>query len=145
MCKVKEILREKGNAVYSVEPDATLLDALRLMARQNIGVVLVVENSKIVGIFSERDCVYYLASDESCSLQAPVKQYMTSPVYYVTPDQTLEDCMVVMTAKSIRHLPVLNEDDLVGMISIGDVVKTIIGEKDASIKDLEKFLWVNLI
>ena len=145
MCKVKEILQEKGNAVYSVEPDATLLDALRLMARQNIGVVLVVENSKIVGIFSERDCVYYLASDEGCSLQAPVKQYMTSPVYYVTPDQTLEDCMVVMTAKSIRNLPVLNEDDLAGIISIGDVVKTIIGEKDASIKDLENFLWVNLI
>ncbi|HMD90404.1 MAG TPA: CBS domain-containing protein, partial [Anaerolineaceae bacterium] len=71
--------------------------------------------------------------------------YMTSPVYYVTPDQTLEDCMNVMTAKNIRHLPVLNGDDLVGMVSIGDVIKTLIGERDESIKDLEQLLWVNLI
>jgi len=145
MCKVKEILREKGNAIYSVGPDAPLLDALRLMARQNIGVVLVIEDSRILGIFSERDIVYDLASEESCSLQAPVRQYMTSPVYYVTPDQTLEDCMAVMTAKNIRHLPVLQADDLIGMISIGDVVKTMLGERDASIHDLENFLWVNLI
>jgi CBS domain-containing protein len=145
MCKVKEILREKGNAIYSVEPDASILDALRLMAKQAIGVVLVVEDSKILGIFSERDCVYDLASDDGCSLQAPVRQYMTSPVYYVTPDQTMEDCMAVMTAKNIRHLPVLHDDDLIGMISIGDVIKTIISERDASIHDLENFLWVNMI
>lgn len=145
MCKVKEILREKGNAIYSVGPDATIMDALKLMANYGIGVVLVIENSKILGIFSERDCVYDLAEDMNCSLQAPVKLYMTSPVYYVTPDQTLEDCMNVMTAKNIRHLPVLHDDDLVGMVSIGDVIRTLIGERDESIKDLEHLLWVNLI
>lgn len=145
MCKVKEILRKKENEIYSVPPDATIMDALKLMAKYEIGVVLVIENSKIVGIFSERDCVYDLAADNQCSLQAPVRLYMTSPVYYVTPDQTLEDCMNVMTAKNIRHLPVLNGDDLVGMVSIGDVIKTLIGERDESIKDLEQLLWVNLI
>jgi len=145
MCKVKEILQKKENEIYSVGPDATIMEALKLMANYGIGVVLVIENSKILGIFSERDCIYDLAEDKNCSLQAPIKLYMTSPVYYVTPDQTLEDCMNVMTAKNIRHLPVLNGDDLVGMVSIGDVIKTLIGERDESIKDLEKFLWVNLI
>jgi CBS domain-containing protein len=145
MCKVKEILQEKGNAVYSVAPDAAVLDALRLMAKQNIGVVLVVDDPRILGIFSERDCVSDLASDDSLYLQAPVKDYMTSPVYFVTPDQTMEDCMAVMTAKNIRHLPVLEDEKLIGMISIGDVVRTIVSERDASIHDLENFLWVNLI
>lgn len=145
MCKVKEILRKKGDEVYSVDPDSPIQDALRLMAKENIGVVLVIENSKIVGIFSERDCVSELAGDENFSLRAPVRQVMTSPVYYVTPEQTIEECMAVMTAKCIRHLPVLDEDDLVGVISIGDVVRTIVSEKDASIKDLENYLWVNLI
>ena len=145
MCEVKKILQQKGNAIYSVGPDATVLEALKLMASCNIGVVLVVENSKILGIFSERDCVYTLAAEDDLMLHTPIKQYMTSPVYYVTPDQNLEDCMSVMTAKNIRHLPVINDEKLEGMISIGDVVKTLILEKDESIKDLEKFLWVNMI
>ncbi|MDR3575202.1 MAG: CBS domain-containing protein [Anaerolineaceae bacterium] len=145
MCKVKEILRKKENEIYSVGPDATIMDALKLMAAYGIGVVLVIENSKILGIFSERDCVYDLAENRNCSLNSPVIMYMTSPVYYVTPDQTLEDCMNVMTAKNIRHLPVLKDDDVVGIVSIGDVIKTLIGERDESIKDLEQFLWVNLI
>ncbi len=145
MCKVKEILRKKGDEVYSVEPDAPIQDALRLMAKENIGVVLVIENSKIVGIFSERDCVSELAGDENFSLKVPVRQVMTSPVYYVTPEQTIEECMAVMTAKCIRHLPVLDEDDLVGVISIGDVVRNIVSERDADIKNLENYLRVNLI
>jgi CBS domain-containing protein len=145
MCKVKEILRKKGDEIHAVEPDASILDAVHLMAKEDIGMVLVVENAKIVGIFSERDCVYNLASEKGFSLQTPVRQVMTSPVYYVTPDQTMEDCMAVMTAKCIRHLPVLDREELVGVISIGDVVKNIVLEKDSSIKDLEKFLWVNLI
>jgi CBS domain-containing protein len=145
MCKVKEILKKKENEIYSVAPDATIMAALKLMANYGIGVVLVIENSKILGIFSERDCVNDLATENNSLLQAPIKQYMTSPVYYVTPDQTLEDCMNVMTAKNIRHLPVLQGDDVVGMVSIGDVIKTLIGERDESIKDLEQLLWVNLI
>ena len=145
MCKVKEILRRKGDEIHSVAPDALVIEAIRLMSKEDIGLVLVMDAGKIVGVYSERDCVHNLASDEGFSLQTPVRQVMTSPVYFVTPEQTMEDCMAVMTAKFIRHLPVLDGDTLVGVISIRDVVENIVIEKDASIKDLEKFLWVNLI
>ncbi len=145
MTKVKEILQEKGSTVYSVPPEAPVLDALQLMAQHNIGVVLVVEEGRMLGIFSERDCIADLATGDSGFLEVPIRVHMTSPVYFVTPDQTLEDCMAVMTSKRIRHLPVLEGDQLVGMVSIGDVVKRIISERDERIKDLENFLWVNLI
>lgn len=145
MLKVNDILLRKGNAVYSVRPDATMLDALLLMADMNIGVVLIIDDDKILGIFSERDCVYDLAKNQGCSLDTPIRELMVSPIYFVTPDQTLNDCMAAMTVKHIRHLPVLDGEDVVGMISIGDVVRAIIGDKDERIKDLENFLWVNLI
>jgi CBS domain-containing protein len=145
MHKVKDILSQKGNAVYAVGPDATMLDALVIMADLNIGVMLIMEDNKILGIFSERDCVYDLAKNRSCSLETPIRELMVSPIYFVTPEQTLDDCMTAMTVKHIRHLPVLDGDDVVGMISIGDVVRTIIGDKDERIKDLENILWVNLI
>ncbi len=145
MNKIAEILQEKGKTVYSVGPDATMMEALKLMAANKIGAVLIVENNKIHGIFSERDCVQNLANLTDCSLQTPVTEFMTSPVYYITPDQTLDDCMAVMTSKRLRHLPVLDGEELVGIISIGDVVKKLISERDERIKDLENFLWVNLI
>ena len=142
---VKEILQEKGNAVYSVEPGASILDALRLMARYNIGVVLVVENARIVGIFSERDCVADLAENPNISLLSPIQDFMTSPVCYVTPSETLEECMAVMIAKNIRHIPVLDGDALAGMISIRDVVEAIVSERNEDIETLEHLLWVNLV
>jgi len=145
MNKIKEILQEKGKTVFSVGPDATMRDALNLMAANNIGAVFIVENGKIRGVFSERDCVQSLAKVSDCSLQAPITDFMTSPVYYITPEQTLDDCMAIMTGKRLRHLPVLEGDDLVGIISIGDVVKKILSERDERIKDLENLLWVNLI
>ncbi len=145
MKKVKEILQEKGSAVYSVGPEASVLDALRLMAERNIGVVLVVEEGRIAGIFSERDCVADLATDPSWSVTAPIRQYMTSPVYFVTSQQTLEDCMVVMNAKNIRHIPVLDGETLAGMISIRDVIDALIGDRDERIETLEHLLWVNLV
>ncbi len=145
MNKIKEILEEKGNTVYSVGPEATMMEALKVMTANKIGAVLIIENNKIRGIFSERDCVQNLANLTDCSLQTPVTEFMTSPVYYITPDQTLDDCMAVMTNKRLRHLPVLEGEALVGLISIGDVVKKLISERDERIKDLENFLWVNLI
>ncbi len=145
MDRVSDVLEGKGKEVHTVAPDTTVLDALTIMAQENIGVVIVVENARIRGIFSERDCVQDLADRKACFLDEPIRNFMTSPVYFVTPEQTLEDCMAVMTSKHIRHLPVLEGDALVGMISIGDVVKQIIGERDERIKDLENFLWVNLI
>jgi CBS domain-containing protein len=145
MNKIEEILQEKGKTVYSVGVDATMMDALKVMTANKIGAVLIVENNKIHGIFSERDCVQNLANLTDCSLQTPITDFMTSPVYYITPDQTLDDCMAVMTNKRLRHLPVLEGEKLVGIISIGDVVKKILSERDERIKDLENFLWVNLI
>ncbi len=143
--KIEEILQEKGKTVYSVGPDATMMDALKIMAANKVGAVLVVENNKIRGIFSERDCVQNLANLTECSLETPITEFMTTPVYYITPDQTLDDCMSVMTNKRLRHLPVLENEELVGIISIGDVVKVILSEREERIKDLENFLWVNLI
>jgi CBS domain-containing protein len=145
MTTVEEILKEKGKEVYTVGPQATMMEGLKLMATHKIGAVLVIENNKILGIFSERDCVQNLAQLSDCSLDAPITAFMSSPVYYITPDQTLDDCMTVMTGKRLRHLPVLNGEELVGLISIGDVVKKVLSERDERIKDLEQLLWVNLI
>jgi CBS domain-containing protein len=143
--KVKEILQEKGGTVYSVGPEASVIDALRLMAERNIGVVVVVEDGHIAGIFSERDLVADLATHDCQSILEPIRIHMTSPVYFVTPEQTLEDCMVVMNAKNIRHIPVLEDDTLAGMISIRDVIDALIGDRDERIETLEHLLWVNLI
>ncbi len=145
MNKIAEILQEKGKTVHSVGPGATMMEALKIMADKKIGAVLIVEGNKIHGIFSERDCVQNLANLTDCSLQAPITDFMTSPVYYITLDQTLDDCMAVMTSKRLRHLPVLEGEELAGLISIGDVVKKLLSERDERIKDLENFLWVNLI
>ncbi len=145
MNKIEEILQEKGRKVFSVRPTATMREALKLMATNKIGAVLVLEGSKILGIFSERDCVQNLAELSDCSLDAVITDFMSSPVYYITPDQTLDDCMALMTSKRLRHLPVMEGEELVGLISIGDVVKKVLSERDERIKDLENFLWVNLI
>jgi len=145
MNTIEEILQEKGKTVYSVRPASTMREALKIMAAQKIGAVLVVEGKKILGIFSERDCVQNLANLSDCSLETPITEFMSSPVYYITPDQSLDDCMAVMTSKRLRHLPVLDGEELAGIISIGDVVKKVLSERDERIKDLENFLWVNLI
>jgi CBS domain-containing protein len=143
--KVKEILQEKGNSVFSVGPEASVMDALRLMAERNIGVVLVVEEGRIAGIFSERDLVTDLATHDCQSILNPIRDFMTNPVYFVTPEQTLEDCMVVMNAKNIRHIPVTDGEEIVGMISIRDVIDALIGDRDERIETLEHLLWVNLV
>jgi CBS domain-containing protein len=145
MNKIEEILAEKGHTVYSVGVDATMMEALKVMTDNNIGAVLVKENGKIRGIFSERDCVQNLAKLNECSLDAPITDFMTSTLFYITRDQTLDDCMAVMTTKRLRHLPVLEGEELLGIISIGDVVKKVLSEREERIKDLENFLWVNLL
>ncbi|MBE0697405.1 MAG: CBS domain-containing protein, partial [Anaerolineaceae bacterium] len=128
MNTIEEILQEKGNTVYSVGADATMMDALKVMTENHIGAVLVLENGKIRGIFSERDCVHNLANLSDCSLDAPITDFMTSTLYYITRDKTLDDCMAVMTSKRLRHLPVLEGEKLIGIISIGDVVKKVLSE-----------------
>lgn len=144
MATVKDLLKDKYTQVWYVTPTSTVLDALKLMAEQKIGAVLVVEAGKIVGIFSERDFARK-AADGAVSLQSPVNDVMVGAVYYVTPDQSVESCMALMTAKRFRHLPVLDGDKLVGVISIGDVVRQLMLEKDMTIQSLEDYIWVHMI
>ncbi|MFN7035907.1 MAG: CBS domain-containing protein [Bellilinea sp.] len=144
MAIVKDLLKDKYTQVWYVTPSSTVLDALKLMAEQKIGAVLVVEAGKIVGIFSERDFARQAANGK-VTLQSPVNDCMVGAVYYVTPDQSVESCMALMTAKRFRHLPVLDGDKLIGVISIGDVVKQLMLEKDMTIQSLEDYIWVHMI
>ncbi|KPL83380.1 hypothetical protein SE15_06770 [Thermanaerothrix daxensis] len=141
---VRQLLEDKSCQVWYVTPSSSVLEALKLMAEKRIGAVVVVEGGKIVGIFSERDFARKAIGGQ-ITMQTPVREIMVSPVYYVTPDQTVEDCMVLMTQHRFRHLPVLENDQLIGIISIGDVVKRLLVEKDAEIKSLEDYIWVNMI
>lgn len=139
MTIVRQILQTKGYKVFSINPDDTVLDALKLMEREEIGAVLVMEGDKVVGIFSERD---YARRGilKGRDANTPVKELMTRAVYYVSPDQTLEDCMAQMSDKRIRHLPVVQEGKVIGVVSIGDVVKTIIGNQQDRIRGLENYI-----
>jgi len=145
MATVKDILNQKGQQVWYVTPETTLRDALKLMAAKNIGAVIVLDGHDVVGILSERDYARKVITAESISLDEPVHTLMTSPVYYVTPDHTVEECMNLMTAKHFRHLPVISGQDVTGLISIGDVVKQILLEKEREIESLEDYIWVNMI
>jgi CBS domain-containing protein len=145
MLTVKSILDDKGRDVWSVKPDTTILQALQWMAEKNVGAVLVIDQGKIAGIFSERDFARKAAEGRNLSLDTPVNALMTAPVYGVHPEQTLEVCMAIMTEGHFRHLPVVENNHLVGLISIGDVVKQIITEKQSTIDSLEDYIWINMI
>ncbi len=139
MTIVRQILKTKGNEIYTVPLDATVLDALKLMESKNIGAVLVMEGDKVKGLFSERD--YARKSIlKSVSVDTPIGELMTRKVYFVGPEQTLDECMALMTDKRIRHLPVVSEGKLIGVISIGDVVKAIITNQEISLRHLEDYI-----
>ena len=140
MKTVKQILKEKGSHVLSIQPEATVLEALRLMAERNVGALLVLEKGRPVGIFSERDYARRVARRGEISLKTPVRDLMTQRVMFVRPEQTADECMALMTEKHIRHLPVLVGDQVVGLVSIGDLVKASIEEKDFMIKQLENYI-----
>ncbi len=139
MITVHQILKTKGNDVYSISPDATVEAALRLMADKEVGALMVMDGEKIKGIFSERDYARrgYLIG---CSELGKVSQLMTKNLVYVGMDDTVEDCMTKMTDKRIRHLPVVKDGKLAGLISIGDIVKTIITEQQNMIRDMEDYI-----
>jgi CBS domain-containing protein len=146
MATVKDLLESKGYDIWTVAPDISLRAGLALMAEKHIGALPVIDEERLVGIFSERDFARHAVEFTDClSLDIPVRELMTSPVYFLEPEQTVNDCMVVMTAKKLRHLPVLSEGKLLGMVSIGDVVKFMLADKQNTIDVLEHFLWVNLI
>lgn len=137
---VSELLRAKEREIWSVKPDNSVLEALNLMAEKNVGALLVFKEEKLVGIFSERDYARKVILKGKASKDTTVKEIMSSKVLYVKPEQSVEECMALMTDKRIRHLPVLEEDQVVGVISIGDVVKAIISDKDFMIHQLESYI-----
>lgn len=138
---VNQILQSKGNDIWTISPDATVLDALKLMAEHDIGALLVVEDDRVVGIFSERDYARKLILHGKSSMNTRVNEIMTSEVFCVSPDLSVGKCMALMTEKRIRHLPVLENDRLAGIVSIGDVVKAIITEQQIIIDHLEDYIY----
>ena len=137
---VKDILRGRGSEIWSVSPTTTAYDALEVMAAKNIGAVLVFENEKLVGVFSERDYARKVILKGKSSKDTNVGELMTQDVFYVKPENTLDECMALMTSKHIRHLPVFDNNQIKGIITIGDVVKEVISEQEIMIKDLEDFI-----
>ena len=140
MTTVRQLLTQKAGDVWSVGPDAALQDALTIMYDHDIGVVVVVDKDEVKGIFSERDFARRAARDPELKLDTAVKNLMTSQVYFVQPDQLIEDCMAIMSNRHIRHLPVLEKDRLVGLISITDLVREIVTQKDITIHSLENYI-----
>ncbi len=140
MKTVRDILRVKGYDVWTVTPDTLVYDALALMAEKNVGAVLVVEDDRPVGIMSERDYARKIILQNRLSKNTPVRQIMTTRLLCVNPAHTLEECMALMTDKHVRHLPVLEDEQLAGVISIGDVVKAIISNQEFMIEQLENYI-----
>jgi CBS domain-containing protein len=140
MRKVKEILQRKGEKIWSVTPDTTVYDALTLMAEKSIGAVLVLEDDNLKGIMSERDYARKIILKGKSSKEVPVSEIMSTKVVYVDINTDIEECMALMINKRIRHLPVYENNILMGIISIGDVVKAIIDEKEVVITELENYI-----
>ncbi|MCE2997944.1 MAG: CBS domain-containing protein [Cyclobacteriaceae bacterium] len=140
MAKVRNILEAKGRVVYSVEPSVMVLRAIELMCEKNIGGLLITENGKLAGIFTERDYARKLILKGKSSKDTPIGELMTPNPFTVSPDTSIDQCMQMMTDKHIRHLPVTEGDQLVGMISIGDVVRQVIQEQKSIIEHLESYI-----
>jgi CBS domain-containing protein len=137
---VEEILQQKGNDVWTISPKATVMEALKLMDEKHIGALVVTHDDQVVGIISERDYARKVILRGKSSTNTHVKEIMTDKVYYVGLKTTAEECLILTTQQSIRHLPVLENGKLVGLISIGDVVKSVIGEQETEIRQLSEYI-----
>ncbi len=140
MATVRDVLRTKGHSTWCTKPDSTVFEALQLMAEKNVGALLVIDSTGLVGIFSERDYARKGVLKGRTSDTTFVREVMSDRVVTVKPDQSLEECMELMTDKHIRHLPVMQSRELIGIISIGDVVKSIISEQKFTIDQLEGYI-----
>src|SRR5215208_4449159 len=137
---VSQILQSKGHDVWFVGPQTTVFDAVKLMSEKGVGALLVMENKKMVGIISERDYARKVILEGKSSRQTPVTDVMTKRVLWVAPERTVEECMALMTDKRVRHLPVVDNTRVVGMVSIGDLVKAIIAEQQIIIDQLQNYI-----
>lgn len=140
MATVRQILEKKGNQVWTITAEHTVYDALRLMGEKEIGALAVVAEGQVVGMISERDYARKVVLKGKTSRETQVREIMTTPVLFVSPEQSVAECMTIMTEKRVRHLPVLENGALVGMISQGDLVKSIIDEQQFIIGQLESYI-----
>ncbi len=141
MPTVRQLLAEKPvNAVYAVRPDQMVIEALEMMSSRRLGAVMVMENDRLIGIFSERDYARKGILEGRKAKSTPVAEVMTANVFVVTPEQGIEDCMKVMSEKHIRHLPVLENDRVIGLLSIGDIVTAMLHEQQNHIQNLEQYI-----
>jgi CBS domain-containing protein len=140
MKKVRDILEVKGRDVWSIGPDASVFDALKLMAEKDVGALVVLDGGNLIGVISERDYARKIALLGRASPTTQVKEIMTTDVVCVDPEQNVDQCMAVVTEKRVRHLPVLENGKLIGLISIGDLVKSIITEQQFIIEQLERYI-----
>ncbi len=140
MKTAQHILDKKGHDVWSVHPDDSVFDALQEMANKDVGALVVIEGDKLVGILSERDYARNVILLGKSSPRTPVREIMVTRVVCARPEQTVEECMAVMTEKRVRHLPVLHENQLVGIVTLGDVVKSIIEDQKFTIEELYHYI-----
>ncbi len=143
MTTIKQILDSKGHDVLTVRPGDTVLQALELMASKNVGAVIVTENDAPVGIFTERDYARNVILKGRSSSNTPIRDIMVPDVIFVKPEQTVDECMAIMSEKRFRHLPVMQDGKLAGIVSIGDLVKTIIDEQAFTIQQLQGYIGGN--
>ena len=140
MMTLRNLLDQKGRLVYTVSPDIAVAEALTIMAGRNIGALVVVEDGHVIGLFSERDFARLAVQHPGAGLDQPVRTMMTSPVLSVPPGRSVEECMSLMTRHRIRHLPVCEDDSLLGVVSIGDLVKAVLDERNFVIRQLENYI-----
>jgi CBS domain-containing protein len=140
MGTVRNILLSKGNAVYSINPDRSVYEALEMLEEKNLGCLVIVENEKLIGVFTERDYARKIVLKGRSSKETPVRDIMTEQPIVVTPTTSIEVCMQLMTEKFIRHLPVVENGQLIGLISIGDLVRMTISDKDYLIDTLSHYI-----
>jgi CBS domain-containing protein len=140
MKNLKQLIAAKGGQVWSIRPDASVFEALQLMAEKDVGALLVMDGSRLAGVMSERDYARKVILHGKASQNVPVREIMTTDVVRVDPSATVEECMALMTQRRVRHLPVCEGDDLVGLVSIGDLVKEVIAEQEQTIRQLESYI-----
>jgi CBS domain-containing protein len=140
MATAGQLLQRKPQVLYSIEPEAPVLEAIALMAQHGIGALLVMQNEKPTGVISERDYARKVILMGRSSSETPVWQIMSSPVLTVTPDQSVRECMQIMTERRVRHLPVVQDGRVLGMLSIGDLVRAVVEEQQQTIEQLEQYI-----
>ena len=140
MCFVRQVVHNKAGEVWTVDPQTSVYRALELMAEKNVGAVPVMDGEKLVGMFSERDYARKIILKGRSSKGTAVRDVMSQPVYSVSPDETVDTCMQLMTDRHVRHLPVMENGELVAILSIGDLLKATVKDQRVLIRDLENFI-----